>query len=247
LTYRVVDAIACDPGRIGCALSHIKILTAPTDERPLLVLEDDVAATEDFSSIIAVPTDADALYLGISTYGAVEALGFKGVVNMTAAEPVGAGLFRVHNMLTTHAILYLTPRWRAAAVAAIMDGVVARNWPVDRGLARAQRHFNIYALAQPFFYQAESLQPEGKGALQEGATNTVLSGHAPGARITVHLGDSHQKDLGNAREVPAHELTHAVIDQLRGGPRDIQLVRSVEGLSWLWAEPQPTASGPTAD
>jgi len=70
--------LGLSPGERGCASSHIRawrrcleLAESCGSERPLLVLEDDAAPTEDFEAVLkkamaALPEDAHVLYLGYS-------------------------------------------------------------------------------------------------------------------------------------------------------------------------------------
>jgi hypothetical protein len=175
LSYRLVDAVKCSPGRIGCGLSHLKALRQADPGRPTLILEDDIAVTEDFSPVLAVPDDADAVYLGVSAYGAVEMIDYIGFTGRLLAEEAGEGLLRVYNLLAAHATVYLTDRYRRRAIEAITESLIDRDWDPDRGLAMIQAEFNVYALGKPAFYQAAALQPPGRAEQQEGATRIVLN------------------------------------------------------------------------
>jgi hypothetical protein len=208
LRYSVMDAIACAPGPIGCGLSHIKALRAWTGERPLLILEDDVAATDDIQPTITVPDDADAIYLGVSRYGAVEPVDYVGFVDVLAVERVADGLLRFHNVLGAHAILHLTDRWRLAAIEAMTEAIVDLARDPDRGLAKIQCDFNVYAPERPAFYQAAALQPEGKAWQQEEATKAILSPVEIGTVMPIWLG---------------------------GDRKELRLVRDQGRLRWTWA------------
>lgn len=210
LSFRFIDAIRCSPGRIGCGLSHLKALRAWDGARPLLVLEDDVEGSEDFQASLLAPDDADAVYLGVSRYGAVAAIDFVGFVDVLAAEPAAPGLLRIHNMLGSHAILHLTARWRDAAMEAMTAAMVDNDWDPDRGLARIQAHFNVYATERPAFYQAAALQPEGRGWMQEAATRALSTPPREGDRIAL---------------------------MIEGQPREVVLTREGGRLLWLWSAP----------
>lgn len=208
LNLAVVDGIKASPGRIGCALSHLRALRAYSAARPLLVLEDDVRPTEDYQPEIRYPADADALYLGVSNFGAIDLVDYTGFTNMVLADAVDERWVRVFNLLGAHAILYLTDRFRAAAMEAIVDSLAGRDWEHDRGLAMIQGDFKVYALRRPMFYQAADLQDRLDGQQQEAMTRFVLGALEPG--------------------------THAAIE-LGGEWRGIVLVRSEDGrLSWRW-------------
>lgn len=74
-TYHLLH-LNLSPGERGCAKSHVQawrlcLERARGSNKPLLVMEDDAAPTEDFGeklerSLASTPTDADVLYLGYS-------------------------------------------------------------------------------------------------------------------------------------------------------------------------------------
>jgi hypothetical protein len=183
LPYRLVDAVKCNPGRIGCGLSHIKALRAWNGARPLLVLEDDVGATSELRIALDVPDDADAVYIGTSTFGAVEAIDNEVVQGCVIAEDVAPGLLRIHNMLGAHAIIHLTDRWRTAAIEAMLGAMADEDRAPDQGLADIQGHFRVYATKRPFFFQRADLQSEDfrHAQKQEEATLADLPVYGAGA------------------------------------------------------------------
>lgn len=189
LSLSLLDAVRCSPSWLGCGLSHIAALRAWDGARPLLVLEDDVAAEAPFSPLLEVPADADAVYVGVSLFGLItdSRFGFGGLGDALALEPAGPGLFRVHNMLSTHAILHLTPRWRAAALEVMIESATARGWAPDIGLATIQSDFRVYALERPLFYQSAALQGEANLKFQERATRTHLTAAPVGSTLTFNL------------------------------------------------------------
>ena len=188
LSWRMVDAVRCSPGRIGCALSHLRALRLSSPGRPLLILEDDVGVSESFAPLIDVPLDADAAYLGASVYGAVDIVDYVGFTNMLAADPAGEHWLRVFNLLGTHAILYLTDRFKLATAEAIVESIADRDWEHDKGMARLQERFNVYALRRPMFFQSAALQ-SARGEHQENVTNIVLEPRHEGAKANLGLGD----------------------------------------------------------
>jgi hypothetical protein len=208
LSWRLIEAVKCNPGRIGCGLSHLKALRQADPTRPTLILEDDIGVTEDFRALIDLPLDADALYVGCSSYGALEMVEYVGFTYRLLADEATDGLLRVYNMLATHAIVYLTDRYRRAAADAIVASMIDHDWSPDSGLAKIQPDFNIYALRRPAFYQAAELQPPGRGEPQEAATRIVLEPSRVGAVEPVWLG---------------------------GEPHNIRIERQADRLKWVWA------------
>jgi hypothetical protein len=208
LSYQLIDALKCSPGHIGCGLSHLKALRQADPTRPTLVLEDDIAVTEDFASVLTVPDDADAVYLGCSTYGAIELVDYIGFTGRLLADDAGGGLLRVFNLLSTHAIVYLTERYRRRAVEAITECLVHRDWDPDRGLAMVQSDFNVYALRRPAFYQAAGLQQAGRAEQQESNTRVELN----------------PLPIGAVEPIWLEGVAHA-----------IRIERHEDRLMWVWA------------
>lgn len=189
LSHEVVPAVECRPGWIGCALSHLKALRGWDGYRPLLILEDDVAISEHFSTTIEIPADSDALYLGTSIYGGVPLADWVGFEQVIAAEPAGDGLVRVHNLLGAHAIVHISPAWISAAMEQILRCTVEESWAHDRGFASIQGDFRVYARIDPPFYQATDLQPPEIGYLRERATRVPLPVHPVGKSCTIGLAE----------------------------------------------------------
>jgi hypothetical protein len=130
-------------------LATIEILTQYNNE-PILLLEDDIEFTG-VDTFDYVP-DADAIYFGISRSGGHPRqnthLGGCKVV------PYSAKQVRVMNMLTTHAILYLSSAYKNAVIAQLRRNLLAHS---DVMIARLQPNFKILANKAPSFYQAAHL------------------------------------------------------------------------------------------
>jgi hypothetical protein len=188
LSWRLIDAVKCSPGRIGCGLSHLRALRLSTPGKPLVILEDDVGVNERFDPVIKVPADADAVYLGASIYGAVDIVDYVGFTNMLAADVVDDDLLRVYNLLSTHAILYLTERFKLATAESILQSLVDHDWEHDKAMAKLQETFTVYALRRPMFFQAANLQ-SSRGRHQEDVTNIRLEPLALGTRFSLGIGD----------------------------------------------------------
>jgi len=132
-----------------CLLNaYIDIMKQNMDE-PFLLLEDDVEFTgvSEFDNI----EGADAIYFGLS----------RSAGHPTENRDHGWSVFapfsetqvRVINMLSGHAILFITKRYKEAVINAFLEkiNVVYYN---DVILSRLQPHFNILANKQPSFYQS---------------------------------------------------------------------------------------------
>lgn len=130
-------------------LATIEILTTYNTE-PFLLLEDDV----DFTGVgtFDYVADADAIYFGISRSGGHPHLNTH--LGGCKVEPYSLRQVRVLNMLTTHAILYISTRYKNAVIDQLK-----RNLPnhSDVMIARLQPHFKVLANKAPSFYQAAHL------------------------------------------------------------------------------------------
>jgi len=222
LNWRWLEAVKCSPGPIGCGLSHIAALTTAQPDGPLLLLEDDIEPTEHFQSEVTIPDDADALYIGTSHYGGLEAYRFRPSLAAIAAEHRSTGLLRIHSMMSAHAILYLTDRDRRAAADAIVSAIAVERSPPDQGLAAIQTHYSVYALHQPMLYQSAAFQEFGSTV--ESATRPPVTVHQIGATLVTY---------------PAE------------GARLVKLVRRGTTLTWQFADvdeaPDPALPRPPAD
>ena len=153
LGFRYVQrfsAIKHETGRIiGCARSHYEILR--TKKPPFIILEDDCTLNKEFTNNLEIPDNADALYLGISHWGRY--LNHSGPYVHTTK--VNENIVRVHNMLATHAILYLTESYvDICKRVAHHFGYEVENH-LDIGFAEIHKLYNVYALNEPLFRQYE--------------------------------------------------------------------------------------------
>jgi len=130
-------------------LATIEILTTYNTE-PILLLEDDV----DFTGVDTFDyvADADAIYFGISRSGGHPHLNTH--LGGCKVEPYSLKQVRVLNMLTTHAILYISTSYKNAVIDQLK-----RNLPnhSDVMISRLQPHFKVLANKAPSFYQAAHL------------------------------------------------------------------------------------------
>ena len=118
-------------------------------EVPVLILEDDVEFTgvEEF----AMDTKADAIYFGLS----------KSAGSKTCNSDQGSSQFeqwsftqsRVMNMLATHAILYISPKYKEAVIDTL-QAYIGQNYYNDVLISRLQPEFLILANKKPSFYQS---------------------------------------------------------------------------------------------
>lgn len=135
----------------GCSRAHYHSIEP--DRVPFVLLEDDAFLLENRWSdgIIDVPDDADAVYLGTSTWGRMN--GHNGQYVQYDVVEGYSGLLRVYNMLATHAILYFSNEYASMIKrVAYYTGYVIGNYN-DVAFAEVQRFFNVYAFDVPIFAQ----------------------------------------------------------------------------------------------
>lgn len=150
-SIRVEGVLCSDNILIGCSLAHLQGLKEI--DPPFILFEDD-CMIKDFYPVIEVPDDADAVYLGISSWGRMN--GHSGPY--VQYEQVSGDLYRIHNMLSGHSILYLSEDYvRMCQRVSHHAGNIIESYQ-DVGFAEIQRWFNVYAFDNPMFYQNSSYQ-----------------------------------------------------------------------------------------
>ena len=160
LSFAFVEGVKCDPGNVGVAISHLKILKNPDFPTPLCILEDDCIFNEHFRYEFTVPADADALYLGVSRFG-IEVPGELswGRFNRVKWRRHDRDNLRVYNMLARHAVVYLNADFRKAAVDAMDKALFnfAQRFPGDVGLASTHLKRLVLTPLKPICYQGGTL------------------------------------------------------------------------------------------
>jgi len=157
LTYELVTAIESEPPFSGNARSNLKILCDPNIQVPFAILEDDCTFIDDFRRVFDVPKSADALYLGASRFGIEEPGAFSwGRWDGVRFIRYSDDYLRPLNMLASHAILYLSERYRQNVVEALDDGLKRGdfNYPPDILLAGLQVSHLVLTPADPVSYQS---------------------------------------------------------------------------------------------
>ena len=139
-----------DNGKVGLSKSQFRALSQI--RAPFIILEDD-ADPKYFEPTIDIPDDAHALYLGTSQWGYMQShagyyLKYKPVKGMKH-------LFRIYNMLSSHAILYLDQEYVEMCKRTTRYCAEEYPMPMDVPFAMIQRFFNIYCLDKPMFIQKD--------------------------------------------------------------------------------------------
>lgn len=123
---------------------------------PVLILEDDIAYTDHY--LVDIPDDADAFYLGLSEVGATESTHPFRECDLCPSQfesTPSLHTVRIKNMLSAHAVLYLTRRYKEAVIHAMNRALECGNTN-DISLARLQSDYNIYGSTIPVFYQSRA-------------------------------------------------------------------------------------------
>jgi hypothetical protein len=136
--------------KIAVAKAHKAALDKALSEAsgPFLILEEDVDISNarlEFSE----PPGADAIYLGISTWGLKDGRGQNGMI---AGERANNGFYRMFNMLTAHAVLHINHEY-ASFIARHISIFLEMGTNQDKLRAETMKYWNIYAQADPIFYQ----------------------------------------------------------------------------------------------
>ena len=129
--------------------SNIDVLKQHLDDEPLLLLEDDI----NFTGIDSfdIPPYCDAIYVGISMQGG--SIIYNCNDGRSTFEPFNENQVKITNMLSTHAILYVSKRYKQAVIKELEK---CGDYPFynDVIMSRMQSKYNIYANKKPSFYQS---------------------------------------------------------------------------------------------
>lgn len=146
-----IDAIEDkNNGRVGLSKSQLKALSQIP--APFIILEDD-ADPKYFKSTIDVPDDADAVYLGNSQWGLMQS--HTGFYLKYKKVPKYADVYRIYNMLSSHAILYLSQEYVSACQRTTKYCAEEYPMPMDVPFAMIQRFYNVYTIDKPLFIQKD--------------------------------------------------------------------------------------------
>lgn len=130
----------------GCEKSHHKLLSEGL-KSPFIVLEDDCSLKNEVTEL-GVPDDIDFVYLGISAFGY-----YNGNISGVLYKQVTDKIVRVHNMLSTHAMLYLSDNYANMVKDIAYYCAYKSNQHFDKSIAEMAKYYEVYALSNPMFYQ----------------------------------------------------------------------------------------------
>lgn len=137
-------------GRLGLSKSQLNALSQVP--APFIVLEDD-ADPNNFKHEVDIPDDADAVYLGNSQWGLQSS--HAGFYLKYKKVRGNSNLVRIYNMLSSHAILYLTNEYVEMCKRTTKYCAEVYAMPMDVPFAMIQRFFNVYAFNEPIFVQKD--------------------------------------------------------------------------------------------
>lgn len=148
-----------DKGSSSGALGMIDIMKKRLegDFKPFILLEDDCSPTQWFRHDVPLPDDADALYLGLSAYG-LNAQQDLGILHVDYTEvPYEPDIVRIFNMLSNHAIMFVTKRWTENCLECFKKTLLCecdikrRSYDIEQ--CKTIPNFNVYGLRKPLFFQ----------------------------------------------------------------------------------------------
>lgn len=121
---------------------------------PFLLLEDDSELLiGNYQSLVEVPNDCDALYLGTSWFGMLNGqTTFKGIISCDYTP----NLLKVFNMLSFHAIVFNSQRYVDFFHEELDSFIKNPIGGCDDPIAKKMKYYNVYAVKKPMFYQADN-------------------------------------------------------------------------------------------
>ena len=142
---------------VGVARSHNNLLKQlSSKDLPCLVLEDDVSIY-DLKTKINRPANADAYYLGNSSWGLYGGAGKKKI----SVQRVDEESHRIYNMLAAHAVVYLNREYVKFLEQATSFNISIKT-NQDKARAETMKYWNIYSATRPMFYQNGRHEPATK-------------------------------------------------------------------------------------
>lgn len=161
LKHHFIPAVHTEPATAGVGLSHLKTLRLAGLQLPFAILEDDCQFFYDrFDTILSVPEDTDAFYLGHSTFGPrpADESGIQWGQNLKATYKIyDEQYIRIWSMMATHGIIYLSEKFRQGAIEACLKTLLNHDFPylIDVEYAQIQKDYLILSPQRPWCYQSE--------------------------------------------------------------------------------------------
>lgn len=135
--------------KVGVAYAHKRALMSGLETGgPFIIFEDDIVENK-FKKELEIPDNADAYYLGVSKWGLGSGVGQQTI----SLERYNTNSFRLYNMLSAHAILYLNMDYVKFLLKSV-EFFIKIETNQDKGRAESMKYWNIYAEKDPLFAQS---------------------------------------------------------------------------------------------
>ena len=145
----------------------IEILESHLDDKPILVVEDDIGWTGVVD--IDIPENVDAIYLGNSIWASHPTLETN--VAYCQLGEYSKSQLRVFNMLGAHAVLYISRRYKEKVIYQLKNHL---QYFSDIAISRIQKDFLVLTNKIPVFFQDEDVNRSITNVSFE-KTNGILS------------------------------------------------------------------------
>lgn len=144
-----IDCALTTPYHVGLAKGHIEALLKHS--APFLTMEDDARLiSENPLNCFEVPDNTDALYLGTTTFGRWKGATSNGCVIASDFSP---DYFRIYNMLSLHAIVYLSESYANHVVKLMRAYCQNPVGGCDDPVADTMHRYNVLCLKKPILFQ----------------------------------------------------------------------------------------------
>jgi hypothetical protein len=120
---------------------------------PILILEDDIVFRKNPEFVYEIPETSDAVYFGISGTCMDFEIDRNRMVVRSDYECYNETFFRIKNMLSAHAILYLNKNYKLA----LCEKLLAVWEPNDVIMTMLQPDYQIYGVCIPLCWQSAKL------------------------------------------------------------------------------------------
>jgi hypothetical protein len=132
----------------------VDILNKHMNDEPVIILEDDIEMYRDLNSetLIDMPDDCDAFYLGFSKSGGSKTRNSH--EGPSIVRHISDTHIRILNMLCTHAIIYVSQRYKERVIKELNTIKEHVGYFNDVVIARLHPEYKIYGYHYPLFYQS---------------------------------------------------------------------------------------------
>jgi len=136
--------------KVGCALSHYKVLSDKNIKTPFILVEDDIVYNNSQRFVYDIPDNVDSLYIGASQWARY--LNFSGPY--LQYKKITDDIVRTFNMLTSHGVIHFNEGYREHLSRIAYHASHEEFYHMDVGYAETQKYYNVYALDLPLFAQS---------------------------------------------------------------------------------------------